>query len=689
MKRFAGWARGSVFREQSSAPIWQFFTRVSAWILVLAFCALVAHAQETFSPAVNVSNDSGNSQKPQIAVDTQGHINLVWLDSTPGNLSVFFGRSTDGGATFSTPVNLSNNPGGSALFPQVAVDFSGNIFVAWFDSNSGNPGIFFRRSVDGGATFSTPITLPAVRWPLFMGVDPSNRIALVWAANDSTGVPQAVSSSSVDGGISFTGPLTISSAKGGVSTSSVGTSLPGYMALDANGNIHATWIETASPQGPINILFSRSTDGGATFAPPNQVVSSGTPLIGIAGLTVDGSRSIHVLWASVSGDVYNAYLSRSGDGGATFAAENFQTGYTGFYSFAGVAADSLGGVNLVWNSSGQNPLLNFARSIDEGATFATKTIAGGDYSDPGAASILTDSGGNIDVVWAQGGGPSTPGGMMFSRSSDSGQTFSSSQQITSAAGQDLAVVTDASGNVYTAWSQVVTTGNGDIFFSRGANPPAPSVSLSSVSLGTPIATGGNAVASTVALSGPAPAGGTAVSLVSSNPGVATVPGSVAVSAGATSASFKVTTTAVASPTSVIISATLNGVTQTSTLTIVPPALAALSLSPSSVTGGSTSTGTVTLTGPAPGGGVLVTLTSSKPYVANVPANVTVAAGSTNATFTVGTAFVLCPSQTTISGTVSGVQMTVNLAVVSLINLPAMACGGPGIGRGIHPPATFQ
>lgn len=687
MKRLAVWERKSVLREQSGVPMWQFFAQMSWWILVFASCAVVAHAQVTFSPAVNVSNDAGNSQKPQIAVDAQGNINLVWLDSSPGNLSVFFSRSTNGGATLSTPENLSNNPGGSALFPQVAVDSNGNIFVAWFDSNSGNPSIFIRRSVDGGATFSTAISEPAVRWPIFMAVDAFNRINVVWAANDSTGVPQVVFSSSANAGMSYSGPLTISSDIGGVSTSSVGSSLPGYMVLDSNGNIHVTWIEIPSPQGPVNILFSRSTDGGATFAAPKQVVSSGSPQIGVAGLAVDGSGSIHVLWASLVGNVYNAYLNRSSDSGATFVAENFQTGYTGFYPFAGMAADSRGGVNVTWNSSGQNPLLNFARSNDQGATFATKTIAGGDYSDPGAPSILTDAGGNIDVVWAQGGGPSTPGGMMFARSSDSGQTFSTSQQITSAAGQDLAVVTDASGNVYTAWSQVVTTGNADIFFTRGAN--APATSLSALSLGAPSATGGNAILSTVTLSGAAPASGSTVSLVSSNPGVATVPTSVAVPAGATSGSFSVITSAVSSPTAVTISAMLNGVTQTSALTVVPPALAALSLNPSRVTSGNSSTGTVTLTGPAPSGGLVVTLASRQPNLAHVPANVTVPAGSTSATFAVRTVFVHCSSQTTISGTLSGVRMTVDLAVQSRVNLPPMVCGGPGVGRGGHPPVDFQ
>ena len=661
----------------------------SVFVSAIATPCVSAEAQVAFSPAVNVSNNAGNSQKPQIAVDAQGNINLVWLDSTPGNQSVFFSRSSNGAATFSAPANLSNNPGGSALFPQVAVDSNGSIFVVWFDSNSGNPSIFFRRSLDGGVTFSPAISRPAVRWPVFMAVDASNRVDLVWAANDSTGVPQVVFSSSVNGGAVFSGPLTISSATGGVSTSSVGNSLPGYMDLDANGNIDVTWIETPSAQSPANILFSLSTDGGNTFAAPKQVVSSGSPTIGVAGLSVDGAGNIHVLWAAVLGGMNNAYLNRSSDGGATFAAENFQTGSTEFYAFAGVAADSRGGINLVWNSSGQNPLVNFARSNDDGATFGAKTIAGGDNSDPGAASILTDAAGNINIVWAQGGDASTPGGMMFARSSDSGQTFSKAQQITSAPGQDLATLTDARGNIYTAWSQTVATGNGEIFFSRGASVPASPISVSAVSLGAPSAPGGNTEVSTVTLSGLSPAGGATVSLASSNPGAAAVPASVVVSAGAASASFNVTTTSVASPTSVTISATLNGVTQTSTLTVVPPALASLSLNPSSVRGGSSSAGTVTLTGPAPNGGVVVALASSSPNVAGMPANVTVPAGATSATFALTTELVFCQSRATISGTLSGLAMTIDLAVSPPVRMPAMACGGPGSGRRFHPSSKFQ
>ena len=55
------------------------------------------------------------------------------------------------------------------------------------------------------------------------------------------------------------------------------------------------------------------------------------------------------------------------------------------------------------------------------------------------------------------------------------------------------------------------------------------------------------------MSGGAPQGGAVVALSSSNPGVATVPAGVTVTAGAQTATFAVTTAAVSSATTVTIS----------------------------------------------------------------------------------------------------------------------------------------
>jgi hypothetical protein len=641
----------------------------------LVVAAITAHAQATFSLAMNVSNNAGNSQIPQIAVDSSGHINMIWLDNTPGNFSVFFSRSSDGGGTFSSPLNLSNNPGGSANGARVGVDSAGNIYVAWFDGSSGTPGIFFRRSTDGGATFSSAMSQPATQGAL-MAVDPAGKIYLAWTASDNSGIARLVFSRSLDGGATFSNPLTISNP-------SV-TAILGAIALDASGNINVAWTEAAPPQGLDTIYFSRSTDGGTTFSSPSQVTNSGGPMLRVAGLAVDASGSIHVLWTDALGGQTDTFLNLSSNGGATFAAENFQAGVSDFAQSAQLALDARGGINVVWHTGDANPVVNFARSADEGASFATQNIAGNDFSDPSPAAMATDSSGNINIIWTQAAGPSAPGGLLFTRSTDAGQTFSAHQQIAGTGGQNVTAVADSADNIYTAWSQLVGTGNGDIFFSRSTAPPVPAPSLSSVSLSPSSVTGGNVAACTVSLSGPAAAGGTTVLLSSSNLGVASVPPSVTVPAGTSSGAFSVTTSAVATATSISISASFNGVTQTSPLTVVPPALASLTLNPTRVTSGSSSTGTVTLTGPAPNGGIIVTLSSSNGKAA-VPANATVPAGSSSATFLVSTNMVRCPSRVTISGLSSGLRLTASLGISPPFALPAQACRG--IRGPIHQPPS--
>lgn len=174
-----------------------------------------------------------------------------------------------------------------------------------------------------------------------------------------------------------------------------------------------------------------------------------------------------------------------------------------------------------------------------------------------------------------------------------------------------------------------------------------------------------------------------VALSSSNTSAATVPPSVTVPAGSTTGSFTVSTTAVTNTTPVLIQGTYNG-TQSATLSVNPLSLAAVSLNPATTTGGATSTGTVTLGGAAPTGGVLVTLSSSNPSLAAVPANVSILAGATTGSFTITTTSVSSQTTVSISATYNGVQsatLTLNpLSVVSVTLNPTMVSGGtPSIG----------
>jgi hypothetical protein len=213
---------------------------------------------------------------------------------------------------------------------------------------------------------------------------------------------------------------------------------------------------------------------------------------------------------------------------------------------------------------------------------------------------------------------------------------------------------------------------------QGASLTVLPAVISSLGISPASVTGGNPASGSVTLNGPAPAGGAQVAL-SSNSGAASVPSSVTVPAGAASASFSVTTNPVGTAAAATISGSYGGVTQTGSLTVAPPRVAALSLSLGSVTGGSAVTGTVSLDGPAPAGGAIVQL-SDNSAAASVPASVTVAAGATSASFSVGTSAVASSTSVTISASYGGgtqsVSLTVLPAVLTTLTLnPTSVVGG--------------
>jgi len=94
----------------------------------------------------------------------------------------------------------------------------------------------------------------------------------------------------------------------------------------------------------------------------------------------------------------------------------------------------------------------------------------------------------------------------------------------------------------------------------------------------------------------------------------------------------------------------------------PASVSAVSVSPTSVVGGTASKGTVTLTSGAPSGGAVVSLSSANASVAAVPASVTVAAGASTATFNVTTSAVTTNTSVVITATYGGVSRTTTLTV---------------------------
>ena len=121
----------------------------------------------------NYSNSCGGagqvsvSPTPGLDVDRSGGVHngslyTVWADAqAPGSrLHIYFSRSVDSGAHWSSPVQLDTGNQNDAWQPAISVDQTdGAVTIAWYDrrDDPGNTfyGAYYTQSTDGGASFLT------------------------------------------------------------------------------------------------------------------------------------------------------------------------------------------------------------------------------------------------------------------------------------------------------------------------------------------------------------------------------------------------------------------------------------------------------------------------------------------------------------------------------------------------------
>jgi hypothetical protein len=190
----------------------------------------------------------------------------------------------------------------------------------------------------------------------------------------------------------------------------------------------------------------------------------------------------------------------------------------------------------------------------------------------------------------------------------------------------------------------------------------------------------------VQLSGNAPSGGTVVTTTSSDQSVMPIPASVTVAAGSDSGQVEFTAGNVTTATAATFTATLGSSSMSVTITVEPvptPTLFDVNLLPSTAASNSSVTVEPDLNNPAPSGGVTVSLSSSNPSAAPVPASVVIPAGQYLSNVSITTGTVSAVTDVTITATLPTGSVTNTLQIepppaVSSVSLnPSTTTGTSG------------
>ncbi|MCA9470541.1 MAG: glycoside hydrolase [Nitrospirales bacterium] len=117
---------------------------------------------KTYSSPVIVGNDRWNfpgcpHRPASLAVDGKGRVYVTWYTEGPDDVpGIYLAMSDDQGRTFSPRKKLNVSTSTFPDTPQMAVDRSGRVLVAWEELSPVRHEIYFSSSLDRGQTFSPP-----------------------------------------------------------------------------------------------------------------------------------------------------------------------------------------------------------------------------------------------------------------------------------------------------------------------------------------------------------------------------------------------------------------------------------------------------------------------------------------------------------------------------------------------------
>ena len=360
--------------------------RTALIMLAIGLFFFVQTAQAQWTPAKRITWTSGDSGYPGMAIDSSGHLYVVWQDMTPGNNEIYCRTSTDGGSTWISSKRLTWTTGLSEQ-PVIVADASGRLHVAWQDNTTWQWQIYYKNSEDGGSTWSTTRAITGTSGDSFyadLAAGPSDHLHMVWNA-----YPQVYYKTSTDGGAGWTTGRRLTWSGG----------LSGYpaLAVDSSGDLHVVWDNDAT--GKDEIYYKKSTDEGVTWTATKRITwTSGESYY--SAIAPGASQNIHVVWNDNTPGNYEIYHKKSTNRGDTWTATKRITWTSGTSWLPAIALDPSGDLHVVWQDFTPGKAeIYYKKSTDGGDTWSTTQRITWTSDDSYRPAIAVDSSGNLHVVW--------------------------------------------------------------------------------------------------------------------------------------------------------------------------------------------------------------------------------------------------------------------------------------------------
>jgi len=311
-------------------------------IILFIFCIIALQVSlfsqwESDTRLTNNNNNSFPAYNNAKTIGSNGAVlHTVWADERDGNAEVYYKRSQNSGAGWEADVRLTNSAG-SSYFP--AIHVSGNmVLVSWSDNRDGNFEIYIKKSEDGGNTWGADVRLTSnTSASDYPSIDAEgNTVIIVWQDLRDTDY-EIYFKRSDDGGLTWSGENRLTN------NSSSSTSV----SVTSEGDfVDLTWSDQRD--GNWEIYYKYSVNGGASFSTDQRLTNSAGnswyPSI------VSYDSFIHICWQDARDGNNEIYYKISTDGGAAWSADSRLTNNSGASGFPSINISG-SALHIVWNDN--------------------------------------------------------------------------------------------------------------------------------------------------------------------------------------------------------------------------------------------------------------------------------------------------------------------------------------------------
>jgi len=384
---------------------------------------------------------------------------------------------------------VSTESTGTSIEPAIAVDSSGNIFMAWLDyTNYGGSGIdidiffkFWNASTKSWAlteVVSTESTSDSYYPDL--AIDDSGNVHIVW--QDYTDY----NSSGTDIDIFYkcknatTGLWTVTEV---VSTESTGDSKFPKIAVDGPGNIYVTWYDLTNYGGSgtdPDIFYKVKGITTHIWTTTTVISTESTAQSYYPAIALDKFKNIHITWhdytnyngAGTDWDIFYKVWNFTTTSWSTTTVVSTESSDDSFYPT--IATDDSGNVHIAWQdstdykSSGSDTDIFYKSwNAGNGLWTTTKVLSTESLDNSKNPQIKIGNSGNVYVVWddyTDYNNAGTDIDIFFKYKDASSNTWTTTTVVSTDStenSQNPSIALDGSGHIHTAWEDSTNYGGSD------------------------------------------------------------------------------------------------------------------------------------------------------------------------------------------------------------------------------------